>query len=77
MIAELIKLIESRQDLVPQALEQYQPIVQQYIADNCQNSNQIGYTLDFMLDFCFDAQMLLLYRQLCRHLYSFDPESAM
>jgi len=29
-----------------------------------------------MLDFCFDAQMLMLYRKLCRHLYSIDPSAA-
>jgi hypothetical protein len=29
-----------------------------------------------MLDFCFDAQMLLLYRKLCSHLYGIDPSAA-
>lgn len=52
------------------------PLVRQYIAENCQDSNEIAYTLDFMLDFCFDKKMLLLYRQLCRQLYSFDQEAA-
>jgi hypothetical protein len=52
-------------------------LVEQYIAENCQDSNQICYTLDFMLDFCFDDKMLLLYRRLCAHLYRFDPQSAL
>lgn len=29
-----------------------------------------------MLDFCFDEQMLTLYSKLCRHLFSFDPKTA-
>ena len=70
------KLAESQKQLAKQAVQQYRPIVSQYITDNCTNSNQIAYTLDFMLDFCFDDQMLMLYRQLCQHLYSFDPLAA-
>lgn len=76
-IIENIKaLVESQEQLADQAVKQYQPIVAQYIADNCTDSNQIAYTLDFMLDFCFNEQMLTLYRKLCRHLYNFDPETA-
>lgn len=69
-------LAESQEKLAQQALRHYQPIVANYIAENCTDSNKIAYTLDFMLDFCFDEQMLTLYRTLCRHLYSFDPETA-
>ena len=76
MIEAIKKLIEGRDALAKEAVQIYEPIVQQYITTNCQDSNQICYTLDFMLDFCFDDEMLLLYRKLCRHLYSFDEESA-
>lgn len=69
-------LAKSQEQLAQQAVLQYQPIVSWYVANNCTDSNQIAYTLDFMLDFCFDEQMLSLYRTLCRHLYSFDPETA-
>lgn len=69
-------LAESQEQLAQQAVQQYQPIVANYIADNCTDSNQIAFTLNFMLEFCFDAQMLTLYRKLCRHLFSFDPETA-
>lgn len=77
MIEKIKQIIESRNALAKAALTQYQPIVRQYIAENCQDSNEIAYTLDFMLDFCFDEKMLLLYRQLCRHLNSFDQEVAL
>lgn len=76
MIEEIKQLLDSRNELAKQSVILYKPIVQQYINDNCRDSNKIAYTLDFMLDFCFDEQMLQLYRRLCRHLYSFAPEAA-
>jgi len=76
MISEIKQFIESRDALAKQALVQYQPIVEQFLTENCQDSNGISYNLDFMLDFCFDAQMLLLYRKLCRHLYGINPSAA-
>jgi hypothetical protein len=76
-LMEKIKaLAESQDQLAQQAIQHYLPIVTQFIQDNCTDSNKISYTLDFMLDFCFDEQMLTLYRTLCRHLYSFDPNTA-
>jgi len=29
--------------------------------------------LDGILDFCFDADMLLLYKKLCRYYFNIDP----
>ena len=76
LIDKIKALAESQEGLAKEAVLHYQPLVAQYIAENCTDSNKIGYTLDFMLDFCFDEQMLALYRKLCQHLYSFDHESA-
>jgi len=76
MISEIEQFIESRNALAKQALVKYQTIVEQFINENCQDSNQISYNLDFMLDFCFDAQLLMLYRKLCRHFYGIDPSAA-
>ncbi len=76
LIEKIKALAGSQEHLSQQAVQQYQPIVARYIAENCTDSNQIAYTLDFMLDFCFDEQMLSLYRKLCRHLFSFDPTTA-
>lgn len=76
LIEKFKGLLESQEQLAKQAVLEYQPIVANYIAQNCTDSNQIAYTLDFMLDFCSNEQMLTLYRKLCRHLYSFDPETA-
>ncbi len=76
MIEDFRQLIESHNELAAKALIQYQPIVEEYIDGHCKDSSKIAYTLDFMLDFCFDTNMLQLYRKLCSYLYSFDPEAA-
>jgi hypothetical protein len=76
LIDNIKALASSQQQLAQQALLQYKPLVEQYISQKCTDSNQIAHTLDYILDFCFDEQMLLLYRHLCRHLYSFDPSTA-
>lgn len=75
LVDTIKQLAESRNQLAQQAVLQYRPIVEQYIAENCTDSKQIAHTLDFMLDFCFDEQMLTLYRKLCRHLYHSDAET--
>lgn len=75
MIEKIKTLIESRRQIAKQAFDQYQPLVNEIIASKTKDVNHISYTLDFMLDFCFDDDMLQLYRKLCRYLYDIDPES--
>jgi len=77
MIEEIKQLILSRNALAEQALAQYKPLVNHIITSQNTDVNHIFYTLDFMLDFCFDDQMLLLYRRLCRYLYHIDQSAAM
>ena len=76
MIEEIKQILEYRNSLAIQAKQQYEPIVEHLIASRNSDSNKIRYTLDFMLDFCFDKEMMELYRKLCRYLYTFDPNSA-
>lgn len=75
MIEEIKKLIESRNQLAQQACGQYATLVNSIIASQTKDVNHISLTLDYMLDFCFDDQMLLLYRRLCRYLYDIDKET--
>jgi hypothetical protein len=77
MVEQIKQFVEGRYALALQAYDLYKPIVAEFIASNCQDSNKIEYTLDYMLELCFDAQMLLLYRKLCAHLYSFNPNAAL
>jgi len=76
MIEEITKLIESQNQLAKDAYKQYEPLVNQIITSQCKDVNQICYTMDCMLDFCFDDQMLLLYRHLCQYLYGIDENAA-
>jgi hypothetical protein len=76
MIEEIKKLIENRGQLAQQAFVQYEPMVKNIISSKITDVNNISYTLDCMLDFCFDEQMLLLYRRLCRYLHGVDANAA-
>lgn len=68
-------LIESRSHIAKQAFEIYEPLVNNIIASQNKDVNHISITLDYVLSFCFDEQMLLLYRRLCRYLFDIDQES--
>lgn len=46
------------------------------IVSGCRDKNRIECTLDGMLDFCFDKNVLELYRRLCRYYYDIDQYSA-
>jgi hypothetical protein len=41
--------------------------------EQSQDIRRIEHTLDGLLDFCFDPEVLLLYKKLCRHYYAIDP----
>jgi len=75
MIEEIKKLAEIRNQLAKQAFQEYEPLVNNIIATQNKDVNHICYTMDFMLDFCFDDKMLLLYRRLCRYLLDIDPQA--
>jgi len=74
---EIVQLMEECNALASPTYEEYKTIVEEYIANNIQESKQIQLTLDYMLDFCFDAKILVLYRKLCNHLYFVDPNAAL
>lgn len=54
----------------------YTPVVESLLADGSKDVRTIEQTLDGLLDFCFDADVLRLYRRLCRHYYDLDPAAA-
>jgi hypothetical protein len=51
----------------------YRPIVAVILQSESRDFAHIERTLDGLLDFCFDAEALTLYKQLCRHYLSIDP----
>lgn len=76
MLEEIKAIVEKRQELAIQACEHYDTLVNSIVNTQNKDVNHISYTLDFMLDFCFDEKMLLLYRRLCRYLMEIDPQAA-
>jgi hypothetical protein len=62
-------------NLARQAKSLYSVEVDAIINDKIRDSNRIEYCLDGMLGFCFDDEMLLLYKKLCRYYFDIDPEA--
>lgn len=72
----IFELVRYGQELAKQAVALYEPEVQRLIKSNCRDENEIERTLDYMLSFCGNDDMLQLYRKLCRHLYFINPHAA-
>jgi hypothetical protein len=74
---ELVQAIgefaSARQQLARKAEQHYALEVEAIFQSQCRDPRQIELLLDDMLDFCFDAQMLLWYKKLCRYYFKIDP----
>lgn len=67
------KFAESLRDLQRQAAQQYQPVVDDILRTRSRDTELIEHTLDRLLDFCGDEDVLQMYRKLCRHYWDIDP----
>ncbi len=54
----------------------YRPIANQILSDRISSPREIEYILDHMLDYCYDVEMLLMYKQICRYLIHKHPDLA-
>ncbi len=61
------------QQLVRQAIPLYAQEVDAILRSRCTDPQHVEHQLDGMLDFCFDADMLLLFKKLCRYYFRLDP----
>jgi len=75
MIEDIVKLAKEQKLLVQQALAAYTPLVEKTIDAPFADQTLIEHTLDGMLDFCFDDQMLLLFKKLCRYYFTINPQA--
>ena len=73
MIEEIKDLIVVQQKLARQALSEYSVLVDNIVVSKTTDQNRIEHTLDGILDFCFDADMLLLFKKLCRYYFTINP----
>ncbi len=75
LVQNISGLLSGAQRLARQAHAEYNPEVDTVIHDRCRDSTRIERLLDGILDFCFDPEMLHLYKKLCRYYFAIDPEA--
>jgi hypothetical protein len=75
LVQRIGKLAEVLNNLARQAKSLNSVEVDAIINDKIRDSMRIERCLDRMLDFCFDDEMLLLYKKLCRYYFDIDPEA--
>lgn len=72
----IVDLAKSIQKLANDACTIYEPQVNAIIQNQSKDMKQIEWLLTYMLDFCLNDNMLLLFKKLCRYVYFIDPEIA-
>lgn len=73
LVNSISKLAEVHQNLGKQAFVVYKIEVENLIRSKATNKNRIEHLLDGMLSFCFEEDMLQLYKQLCKYFYAINP----
>ncbi len=69
----LVLSIQYTRQLAREAEKLYALEVDAIIKAQDSNPERIQHCLDGVVDFCFDDNMLLLFKKLCRHYYVIDP----
>ena len=75
LINTLKPFVERFNELTKEAHAAYKPQVDALIKSKSTNNNEIELLFDYMLDFCGDSQMLLLYKKLCRYYWEINPQA--
>ena len=73
LVLAIGELASARQQLARKAEQHYALEVEGIFQSQCLDPKRIEHLLDGMLDFCFDAQILLWYKKLCRYYFEIDP----
>jgi len=75
LVQSIGRLAKDAQRLAREAVPQYSAEVEAILKAQSRDSGRIERCLDGMLDFCFDDEMLVLYKRLCRYYLDIDPEA--
>lgn len=75
LVQKIGAIFEGTKDIAQQAVKQYSVEVEAIINERSQDEKRIEWCLAYMLDFCFDDKMLLLYKKLCRYYYDINPKA--
>jgi len=73
LVNSISQLAEVHQNLGKQAFVAYKIPIENIIRCKSTDQKQIEHLLDGMLNFCFDEDVLQLYKQLCRYFYMLNP----
>ncbi len=73
----IMKLAKSIQTVSKKAVIIYKRELEGIIDSNCRDKHRIEHALDGIIDFCFDPNIIELYRKLCRFYYDIDQNAAM
>jgi hypothetical protein len=56
------------------AVVQYRPIADDIINGTITDRHEIDLVMDYMLDFCFNDEILAMYKQVCRAIFNDYPD---
>ena len=73
LLSDLQPLAQQMRDLYRQAIAQANAEVNDILQTDDRDSARIERQLDHMLGFCCDPDMLLVFKRLCRHYFTFAP----
>jgi hypothetical protein len=73
LVQRVGELAKVSQKLAQQAVQEYSAEVEAILKEQVHDSQRIERCLDGILDFCFDPDILSLYKRLCRYYFDIDP----
>ncbi len=76
LVKRIKTLAKDTQKLARVAVQQYTAEVEAILRAQSRDSSRIERCLDGMIDFCFDDEMLVLYKKLCCYYYEIDTDAA-
>ena len=75
LVQDIGNILKQINKLACEAEKQYTIEVEDILQTEDRDRRRIERLLDYMLDFCFDAIVLGLFKKLCRYYYRIDPEA--
>ena len=76
LLQSIGKLAGETRKLARIAAQQYSTEVETILNAQSRDARRIERCLDGMLDFCFDHDMLVLYKKLCRYYFDIEPKAS-
>jgi hypothetical protein len=73
LVKRIAEFVKGSQKLAREAVPLYSAEVEAILKEQSRDSGRIERCLDGMLDFCFDDEMLVLYKKFCRYYSNIDP----